>query len=82
VIVDEGTSSVRLVHKSLQDFFEKQHGAGQLFDDGHSEIARTCITYLGFDRVPQEQEEKHSIHCYVIDHWATMLKKARMLWMH
>jgi ankyrin repeat protein len=48
VVLDEGTSTVRLVHKSLQDYFELEHKSGTLFENGHSEMAFTFLTYLDF----------------------------------
>jgi hypothetical protein len=48
VVVDKETSSVRLVHKPLQDFFEKQHGMRNLFENGHNEITSTCLKYMTF----------------------------------
>ncbi|KAF8461541.1 hypothetical protein BDZ91DRAFT_663223, partial [Kalaharituber pfeilii] len=44
VTVDNETSTVRLVHYTLQEYlhsYEKEY-----FPDGHSLIARTCLTYL------------------------------------
>jgi hypothetical protein len=46
VIIDEGTSSIRLVHKSLQDFLKQQYECGALFSEGHRQILCTCLTYL------------------------------------
>lgn len=48
VVLDEGVSTVQLVHKSLQDYFELEHKNGALFENGHSEMAFTCLTYLHF----------------------------------
>jgi hypothetical protein len=48
VVIDKETSSVRLVHKSLQDFLQAQYENGKLFDIGHRDIAFTCLKYLSF----------------------------------
>ncbi|CCX30780.1 Similar to unnamed protein product [Aspergillus oryzae RIB40]; acc. no. BAE57037 [Pyronema omphalodes CBS 100304] len=48
VILDEETSTVRLVHKSLQDYLQRQHEDGKIFENGHSEIAYTCLKYMYF----------------------------------
>ncbi|CCX10850.1 Similar to Inversin; acc. no. Q9Y283 [Pyronema omphalodes CBS 100304] len=48
VILDEETSTVRLVHKSLQDYLQRQHQDGKIFQNGHSEIAYTCLKYMYF----------------------------------
>lgn len=48
VINDRETSSIRLVHKSLQDFLQNQYEQKLLFETGHRDIAHTCLIYLGF----------------------------------
>jgi hypothetical protein len=70
--VDDGTSSVRLVHKSLQDIFERQHTLGTLFasGDGHPYIARTCLTYMGFYHdLNNALGRKYHLHSYVNKYW-------------
>ncbi|KAI5818441.1 hypothetical protein BZA77DRAFT_342841 [Pyronema omphalodes] len=54
VIVDESTSTVRLVHKALQDYFQEMYDEGSLFSEGHMEIASICMTYMAFDHFNQE----------------------------
>jgi ankyrin repeat protein len=49
VIIDKETSSVSLVHKSLQEFLKIQHESNNLFLTGHGEIAHTCLHYMNFD---------------------------------
>jgi hypothetical protein len=49
VIIDEETSTVRLVHKSLHDYLTLLHEHGEIFRDGHSEIAYTCLQYMCFN---------------------------------
>lgn len=49
VIVDESTSTIRLVHKSLQDYLKIQHDKHQLFENGNREITHTCLSYISFD---------------------------------
>ncbi|KAI5816099.1 hypothetical protein BZA77DRAFT_313607 [Pyronema omphalodes] len=56
VIVDESTSTVRLVHKSLQDYFQEQYDQGVLFKEGHMDIASICMTYMSFGHFNQEIE--------------------------
>jgi ankyrin repeat protein len=48
VVIDEETSTLRLVHKSLYDYLIKQHDLGKIFQEGHAEIAHTCLTYMQF----------------------------------
>lgn len=49
VVFDESIASVRLVHKSLQDYLTTQYTKGALFQEGHFEIARICLTYISFE---------------------------------
>ncbi|KAF8463336.1 hypothetical protein BDZ91DRAFT_661265, partial [Kalaharituber pfeilii] len=46
VTVDNETSTVRLVHYTLQEYFNLYEE--KYFPDGHNLIARTCLTYLSF----------------------------------
>lgn len=55
VIVDEGTSTFRFVHKSLQKYLHSEYKNGSLFKSGNTDIASTCLTYMGF-HTPQNQE--------------------------
>jgi hypothetical protein len=74
VVVDDGTSSVRLVHKSLQDLFERQHTQGALFAGGHPYITRTCLTYMGFDH--DFGRESHLLFSYVNKYWGHHLQNS------
>ncbi|KAI5785379.1 hypothetical protein FPQ18DRAFT_86745 [Pyronema domesticum] len=56
VIIDEETSTVRLVHKSLHDYLTVLHWEGKIFPDGHNEIAYTCLQYMCF------HDDKHEIN--------------------
>lgn len=47
VTVDRESSSVRLVHYALQEFFWDQRE--EIFPSGEEEISEVCITYLFFD---------------------------------
>ncbi|KAI5799395.1 hypothetical protein FPQ18DRAFT_301760 [Pyronema domesticum] len=49
VIIDEETSTVRLVHKSLHDYLMLLHEHCEIFRDGHSEIACTYLQYMCFN---------------------------------
>jgi hypothetical protein len=53
VIIDEQTSTVHLVHKSLQDYLSTRC---DLFKNGHNTIAQTCLTYLKFQSVITRSE--------------------------
>ena len=45
--LDEGASTVRLIHLTLQEHLSTRP---DLFDRAHSTIAETCLTYLNFQR--------------------------------
>ncbi|KAF8462618.1 hypothetical protein BDZ91DRAFT_662218, partial [Kalaharituber pfeilii] len=46
VTIDDETSTVRLVHYTLQEYLKSYYE--KYFPTGHNLIARTCITYLDF----------------------------------
>ncbi|KAF8470008.1 hypothetical protein BDZ91DRAFT_719689 [Kalaharituber pfeilii] len=46
VTIDDETSTVRLVHYTLQEYFKSNYE--KYFPTGHNLIARTCITYVDF----------------------------------
>ncbi|KAI5785354.1 hypothetical protein FPQ18DRAFT_264796 [Pyronema domesticum] len=49
IIIGEETFTVRLVHKSLHDYLMRLHENGEIFSDGHTEIAYTCLQYMCFN---------------------------------
>ncbi|KAI5814639.1 hypothetical protein BZA77DRAFT_356429 [Pyronema omphalodes] len=49
IIVDEETSTVRLVHKSLHDYLMQLNEDSKIFHHGHTEIAFTCLQYMRFN---------------------------------
>ena len=46
--VDEGSSTIRLIHFTLKEYFSRH---SDLFDKPHSKIAETCLTYLNFQAI-------------------------------
>ena len=46
--VDEGSSTIRLIHFTLKEYFSRH---GDLFDRPHTRIAETCLTYLNFQAI-------------------------------
>jgi hypothetical protein len=48
VVLDQETSLIRLVHKSLQDFLDSNKQKHDLFENGHRDIARSCLRYMSF----------------------------------
>lgn len=59
VVVDESTATVRLVHKSLQDYLQMQYNQCLLFENGHNEIRDICLTYMLLDNyIPKSRNGK------------------------
>jgi hypothetical protein len=84
VIIDDSTSTIRLVHKSLQDYLQKQYDEHRLFEEGHHEIAHICVTYMSFDNLDDEittlREEvfkKYALLAYVTRHWSYHARNAK-----
>ncbi|KAI5815984.1 hypothetical protein BZA77DRAFT_264639 [Pyronema omphalodes] len=75
VIIEESTGTVRLVHKSLQDFFEEH--SDELFPRGHEEIASICLTYMGFNKNSHLDNTKRVLHDYAIRNWGHHVRKSR-----
>ncbi|KAK6544659.1 hypothetical protein TWF694_001347 [Orbilia ellipsospora] len=83
VITDEETSTVRLVHFSLQEYLHSQRG--DLFKKGHERIAKTCLTYLCFDNITtspildkedlDELAKKYSFLGYAASQWGHHIRK-------
>jgi hypothetical protein len=74
VVFDKETSSVRLVHKSLQHFLNERHESNERFQNGHRDIARTCLKYMRFRDTDMTSdpscdcsvvEELYNYSCYV-----------------
>lgn len=84
VIMDEATSTLRLVHKSLQDYLDSQYKEGKLFRKGHGEIALACLTYISFD-IPDFMDlvscnklfEAYVLLEYAIRNWGHHARKER-----
>jgi Cdc6-like AAA superfamily ATPase len=47
VTIDQESGTIRLVHYTVQEFFERTRIAR--FPDAHTNIATTCLVYLSFD---------------------------------
>ena len=82
VVVDHETSSVRLVHYSLDEYFKStrfREKYKEIFvEDGLSSIAQACLTYLNFAELSEhcstgEQVQQHISHFaflhYAACHW-------------
>jgi hypothetical protein len=49
VVVETETSTTRLTHFTLDEYFDEHWKNSDLFPDGHSIIAATCLSYIQFD---------------------------------
>jgi len=56
VTVDKGTSTVRLIHFSLQEYLGTHP---DVFDKAHSTMAETCLTYLNFQSLKHLSADSH-----------------------
>ena len=65
VIVDEETLTVRFVHYTLEEYFREN--IENIFPNGCSYIAETCLTYLNFGGLRE--------HCASIDSLLAKMKK-------
>jgi ankyrin repeat protein len=48
-VIETETSTIRLTHFTLREYFDKHWQDHELFPSGHSTIAATCLSYLEFD---------------------------------
>jgi hypothetical protein len=71
VIVDESTSTVRLVHKYLQDYLQDQYDKNLLSYKGHKEIMHILVTYLAFNYSKDLQHGIYDFSSYDLLEYAT-----------
>ncbi|KAL2784708.1 hypothetical protein BJX66DRAFT_343796 [Aspergillus keveii] len=59
IVVGDTSSTVRLVHYSLQEFFIRQEELfGRTRDQWHSSLAATCLTFLFFPSSDEDETEQ------------------------
>ena len=79
VIVEEETSTVRLLHATLRDYLR---GYPNLFHDAHATMAEVCLTYLNFESVKKIPLDSILIPSelpfveYASHHWGTHARNA------
>jgi ankyrin repeat protein len=79
IVIDGGTSTVRLVHPLLQEYLHSQHE--KLFGMGHNDIAQACLTYVNSDIFRGEGAEldelleKFPLFEYVSCHWGYHIRE-------
>ena len=61
VTVDEESGTIRLVHYTTQEYFERTRI--EWFPDAQTDIAMTCVTYLLFDAFDSGFEVMKQINC-------------------
>jgi len=59
VVVDEGSSIVRLIHYTLQKYFRLPN----ILPAPHQTLALTCLTYLNYDQVKRPPADKIPTLC-------------------
>ena len=85
VTIDAESKTFRLVHFSVQEYFEKKHY--KWFPDADRVIAETCLTYLSFDAFAQEifQDEyqylrslcQYPLFSYAAEDWGCHVNRSR-----
>ncbi|KNG86035.1 putative ankyrin repeat domain protein [Aspergillus nomiae NRRL 13137] len=81
VLIDQETSTVRLVHYSFQEYLCQQN---QLFGvskvQWHNQIARTCLTFLSFPSMSSEDNSMTTaLMPYAATKWGHHLRKSEHL---
>ena len=66
VTVDKESQIARLIHQTAQDFFGGR--SCEFFLDAHTQLARTCRTYLRFNEFSQGPCEVRPRHPFTEDH--------------
>ena len=83
VTIDQETSTVRLVHHSLEEHFQKH--SIEYFPEGPSSMAEICLNYLSFDTWKSQscstEDELHQLSSefvflrYATCHWGHYIRK-------
>jgi len=75
--VDEGSSTIRLIHFSLKEYLSRH---ADLFDNAHSKMAETCLTYLNSQAIkdlsasPSHDPRGTPFLEYSSLHWGTHMR--------
>ena len=81
-VVDQETSTVRLVHYSLQEYLSRQdHILGFTKGEWHTKIAHTCLTFLKFPPVtageaPEQNSNTVTLLSYAATQWGNHLRRS------
>ncbi|KAF1995099.1 ankyrin, partial [Amniculicola lignicola CBS 123094] len=77
-LIDQETSTVRLVHYSLEEYLIRQDKIfGHTKVEWHSKIATTCLTFLNFpSRGTEESGETMALLVYAATQWGHHIRRA------
>jgi ankyrin repeat protein len=81
-VVDQETSTVRLVHYSLQEYLSRQDQIlGVTKAEWHMKIARTCLTFLKFPsatagEAPEQNSSTITLLFYAATQWGHHLRRS------
>jgi ankyrin repeat protein len=87
VTIDEESKIIRLVHYTIQEYFEQTQG--QWFPNANANITTTCVTYLSFNEfgsgICQNDEEfeqrlqRNKLYDYAAHNWGLHAREASIV---
>ncbi|KAB8271024.1 hypothetical protein BDV30DRAFT_228526 [Aspergillus minisclerotigenes] len=76
VVIDQETHTVRLVHYSFQEYLNQQSKMfGLSKEEWHSQIARTCLTFLNFPEETADDYMGITLLSYAATKWGHHLRR-------
>ena len=80
VVIDPETHTVRLVHYSFQEYLNQQNKMfGISKEEWHSQIARTCLTFLNFPNETADEDMGITLLSYAATKWGHHLRRSEHL---
>ncbi|QRD81692.1 ankyrin repeat protein [Aspergillus flavus] len=80
VVIDQETHTVRLVHYSFQEYLNQQSKMfGLSKEEWHSQIARTCLTFLNFPEETADDYMGITLLSYAATKWGHHLRRSEYL---
>jgi ankyrin repeat protein len=86
-ILEDETSAIRFVHHTAETYFKSNRE--RLFDEGHIELTKTCVTYLSFDEFGSgscqtdtefnQRLQLNQFYDYAANNWGHHARKASPL---
>jgi hypothetical protein len=87
-VIEDRTSAFRFVHHTAETYFESNRES--LFNNGHIELTKICVTYLSFDEFnsgPCQTDEElkkrlrlYQLYNYAAHNWGHHARKASILY--